>query len=56
VDAWTGRSKDCRPALRRGTSIGANAEEAAGAQTKPDFIARLAIPRKANRETTDHLP
>jgi four helix bundle protein len=34
-----------------GTSIGANAEEAEGAQTKPDFIAKLAIARKESRET-----
>jgi four helix bundle protein len=34
-----------------GTSIGANAEEAEGAQTKPDFIARLAISRKESRES-----
>jgi four helix bundle protein len=34
-----------------GTSIGANAEEAEGGQTKPDFIARLAIGRKESRET-----
>jgi len=33
-----------------GTSIGANAEEAEGAQTKPDFIAKLAISRKESRE------
>jgi len=34
-----------------GTSIGANAEEAEGGQTKPDFIARLAVARKESRET-----
>lgn len=34
-----------------GTSIGANAEEAEGGQTKPDFIAKLAIARKESRET-----
>jgi len=33
-----------------GTSIGANAEEAEGGQTKPDFIARLAVARKESRE------
>jgi four helix bundle protein len=33
-----------------GTSIGANAEEAEGAQTKADFIAKLAISRKESRE------
>jgi four helix bundle protein len=47
------------PAARRvadqlfdcGTSIGANAEEAEGGQTKPDFIARMAVSRKESRET-----
>jgi four helix bundle protein len=34
-----------------GTSIGANAEEAEGAQPKPDFIAKLAISRKESRES-----
>lgn len=34
-----------------GTSIGANAEEAQDAQTKPDFIAKMAISRKESRET-----
>jgi four helix bundle protein len=34
-----------------GTSIGANTEEAEGAQTKPDFIAKLAISRKESRES-----
>ena len=34
-----------------GTSIGANSEEAAGGQTKPDFVAKLAICRKESRET-----
>ena len=34
-----------------GTSVGANSEEAEGAQTKPDFIARLAVSRKESRET-----
>ena len=34
-----------------GTSIGANSEEAEGAQTKPDFIAKLAVCRKESRET-----
>ena len=37
--------------MRSGTSIGANAEEAQEAQTKPDFIARLSVPRKEARET-----
>src|SRR5438552_5500324 len=34
-----------------GTSIGANAEEAQGAQTKPDFIAKMSVSRKESRET-----
>jgi len=33
-----------------GTSIGANAEEAQEAQSKPDFIAKLSISRKEARE------
>jgi four helix bundle protein len=37
--------------MRAGTSIGANAEEAQDAQTKPDFIARLSVSRKEARET-----
>ena len=34
-----------------GTSIGANAEEAEGGQTKADFLSKLAISRKESRET-----
>jgi four helix bundle protein len=34
-----------------GTSIGANLEEAAAGQTKPDFIAKVCIARKEARET-----
>jgi four helix bundle protein len=37
--------------MRCGTSVGANAEEAQDAQTKPDFIARLSVSRKEARET-----
>jgi four helix bundle protein len=37
--------------LRSGTSIGANAEEAVGAQSKADFIAKLSIAYKEARET-----
>jgi four helix bundle protein len=37
--------------LRAGTSIGANAEEAQEGQTKPDFIAKMAVSRKESRET-----
>jgi four helix bundle protein len=36
--------------LRSGTSIGANVEEAIGAQSKRDFIAKLAIAYKEARE------
>ena len=34
-----------------GTSIGANASESQGGQTKPDFVAKLAIARKESWET-----
>src|SRR5712691_10829878 len=34
-----------------GTSMGANAAESQGGQTKPDFIAKLAIARKESWET-----
>lgn len=37
--------------LRSGTSIGANIEEAIGAQSKKDFIAKLSISYKEARET-----
>ena len=37
--------------LRSGTSIGANIEEASAAQTKKDFIAKMAIASKEARET-----
>jgi len=37
--------------LRAGTSIGANAEEAQEGQTKPDFIAKMAVSLKESRET-----
>jgi len=37
--------------LESGTSIGANAEEAQEGQTKPDYIAKMAISRKESRET-----
>jgi four helix bundle protein len=37
--------------LDSGTSIGANLEEAAAGQTKPDFIAKVCISRKEARET-----
>jgi len=37
--------------LDSGTSIGANLEEAAAGQTKPDFIAKVCISRKEARQT-----
>ncbi|RNC83986.1 MAG: four helix bundle protein [Balneola sp.] len=37
--------------LRSGTSIGANSEEAVGAQSKKDFIHKLSIAYKEARET-----
>ena len=37
--------------LRSGTSIGANVEEATAAQTKKDFITKMAIASKEARET-----
>jgi four helix bundle protein len=37
--------------LRCGTSIGSNAEEAQDGQTKPDYIAKMAVSRKESRET-----
>ena len=38
--------------LRSGTSIGANVEEAIGAQSKTDFISKLSIAYKEARETS----
>jgi four helix bundle protein len=40
-----------RQMLKAGTSIGANLEEACGAQSKPDFIAKCCIATKEARET-----
>ena len=37
--------------LRAGTSIGANIEEAQGAQSKADFFAKISIAYKEARET-----
>ncbi|MGB4400276.1 MAG: four helix bundle protein [Daejeonella sp.] len=37
--------------LRSGTSIGANVEQAIGAQSKADFISKLSIAYKEARET-----
>jgi four helix bundle protein len=41
-----------RQILRSGTSIGANLEEAIGAQSKADFVAKLSISFKEARETS----
>jgi len=38
--------------LKSGTSIGANVEEAIGAQSKKDFINKLSIAYKEARETS----
>jgi four helix bundle protein len=38
--------------LRSGTSIGANVEEAIGAQSKPDFFSKMSIAYKEARETS----
>lgn len=40
-----------RQVLRSGTSIGANVEEAVGAQSRKDFFAKLSIAYKEARET-----
>lgn len=40
-----------RQLLKSGTSIGANIEEATAAQSKRDFIAKMAIASKEARET-----
>jgi four helix bundle protein len=37
--------------LRCGTSVGANAEEAQEAQSKPDYIAKMSIANKEARES-----
>lgn len=37
--------------LRSGTSIGANVEEAIGAQSKKDFFAKISVAYKESRET-----
>jgi len=37
--------------LRSGTSIGANVEEAQGAQSRADFVSKYSIARKEARET-----
>jgi four helix bundle protein len=40
-----------RQVLKSGTSVGANLEEASGAQSKPDFISKCSIAAKEARET-----
>lgn len=40
-----------RQLLKAGTSVGANAEEAQAAQSKPDFISKNSIALKEARET-----
>ena len=40
-----------RQVLKSGTSIGANVQEAQAAQSKKDFIAKMAISSKEARET-----
>ncbi|MDX1963399.1 MAG: four helix bundle protein [Pirellulales bacterium] len=40
-----------KQALRSGTAIGANVEEAIGGQTRADFIAKLSVAYKEARET-----
>lgn len=44
------RATIIRQLVRSAFSIGANVEEASGAHTKPDFIAKMAIARKETRE------
>ena len=36
---------------RSGTSVGANLEEAVGAQSKPDFVAKISFALKESRES-----
>ena len=51
---WGGDLAACKLAdqlFDSATSIGANAAESQGGQTKPDFIARLAVSRKESWET-----
>jgi four helix bundle protein len=40
-----------RQILRSGTSIGSNAEEAVGAHSEKDFVARIGISYRESRET-----
>ena len=41
-----------RQLLRCGTSIGANVEEAVGAQSRADFVSKLSVAYKEARETS----
>ena len=41
-----------KQALRSGTSIGANVEEAMGGQSRADFISKLSVAYKEARETS----
>ena len=41
----------CKQLLKSGTSIGANVEEALGAQSTADFVAKMAIAYKEARES-----
>jgi four helix bundle protein len=47
----TSESVLARQMLRSGTSIGANVEEAIGAQTRQDFFSKMTIAYKEARET-----
>ena len=52
LDEFPGTSRTlANQLLRSGTSIGANVEEAQAGQSKPDFIAKMAISCKEARET-----
>jgi four helix bundle protein len=41
----------CKQLLKSGTSVGANVEEAIAAQSRKDFISKMAIASKEARET-----
>ena len=45
------RAAVLRQLVASATSIGANLAEARGAQSRPDFVAKVAIARKESRET-----
>ena len=52
LDAKRGTARVLGPQiLRAGTSVGANVEEAQGAQSKADFISKMNIALKEARET-----